>query len=52
MSFFVLFSISMLPWGLGSLCREVIGSLLLVMVFALVISILHYLIPIMVLVVR
>jgi hypothetical protein len=36
----------MLPLGLGPLCREIIASLILVMVFALTISILHYLIPI------
>ena len=44
---FIMFSISMLPLGLGPLCREIIASFVLVMVFALTISILHYLIPIM-----
>ena len=44
---FIMFSISMLPLGLGPLCREIIASLVLVMVFALTISILHYLIRIM-----
>ena len=43
---FVMFSISMLPLGLGPLCREIIASLVLVLVFALTLSILHYLIPI------
>ena len=38
---FIMFSISMLPLGLGPLCREIIASLILVMVFALTISILH-----------
>ena len=52
MSAFVMFSISQLPFGLGSLCREIISATLLVLVFALAISILHLLIPIMVLVVR
>ena len=51
-SAFVVFSISMLPWGLGQLCREILASLTLVMVFALALSILHLLIPIMVLIVR
>ena len=44
---FIMFYISMLPQGLGPLFREIIASLMLVMVFALTISILHYLIPIM-----
>ena len=44
---FIMFSISMLPLGLGPLCREIIASLVLVMVFAVTISILHYLMPIM-----
>ena len=52
MSAFVMFSISQLPWGLGQLCREILASLTLVLVFALTLSILHLLIPIMVLVVR
>ena len=51
-SAFVMFSISQLPFGLGSLCREIISATLLVLVFALALSILHLLIPIMVLVVR
>ena len=34
-----MFSISQLPWGLGSLCREIISATLLVLVFALAISI-------------
>ena len=51
-SAFVVFSISQLPWGLGQLCREILASLTLVMVFALALSILHLLIPIMVLMVR
>ena len=51
-SAFVMFSISRLPFGLGSLCREIISATLLVLVFALAISILHLLLPIMVLVVR
>ena len=51
-SAFIVFSISMLPLGLGPLCREIISATLLVLVFALAISILHLLLPIMVLVVR
>ena len=50
-SAFVMFSISMLPLGLGSLCREIISATLLVLVFALALSILHLLIPVVVLVV-
>ena len=49
---FVTFSISQLPWGLGSLCREIISATLLVLVFALTLSILHLFITIMALVVR
>ena len=51
-SAFVMFSISQLPFGLGSLCREIISATLLVLVFALALSILHLLIPIMALVLR
>ena len=50
-SAFVIFSISMLPLGLGPLCREIISATLLVLVFALAVSILHLFIPIIVLVV-
>ena len=51
-SAFVMFSISMLPLGLGPLCREIISATLLVLVFAVAVSILHLLLPIIVLVVR
>jgi hypothetical protein len=47
-----MFSISQLPFGLGPLCREIISATLLVLVFALTLSILHLFIPIMVQVVR
>ena len=47
-SAFVMFSISQLPYGLGPLCREILGAGLLVLVFALAVSILHLLIPIIV----